>query len=59
MSHDMAWRGLGCFPPDQPGRASIDRGLGQRLIVRFLDNVPGINDGAVQQQLANLKSSGD
>jgi len=36
-----------------------DRGLGREIIVRFLDGIPGINEGTVQQQLANLKSSGD
>jgi hypothetical protein len=35
------------------------QGIGQRVIVRFLADVPGVNDGSVQQQLANLKASGD
>jgi ParB-like nuclease family protein len=35
------------------------QGIGQRVVVKFLDGVPGINDGTVQQQLANLKASGD
>ena len=36
-----------------------ERGLGQKIIVKFLDGTPGINDGSVQQQLASLKASGD
>jgi ParB/RepB/Spo0J family partition protein len=36
-----------------------ERGMGRDIVVRFLDGVPGVNDGTVQQQLANLKSSGD
>jgi hypothetical protein len=38
------------------GNLTSDR-LGRELIVRFLEGVPSINDGTVQQQLANLKSS--
>jgi hypothetical protein len=38
---------------------SSERGMGQPPIVRFLKDVPGVNDGTVQQQLANLKASGD
>jgi hypothetical protein len=34
-------------------------GVGRKVIVDFLDGIPGINDGSVQQQLANLKASGD
>ena len=30
------------------GNLTSDRGLGQTLIVRFLDGIPGINDGVVQ-----------
>ena len=41
------------------GQLQTDKGLGQSVIVTFLKGVPGINDGSVQQQLANLKSSGN
>jgi hypothetical protein len=41
------------------GNLTSDKGLGQTVIVQFLDGVPGINDGTVQQALANLKASGD
>jgi hypothetical protein len=36
-----------------------DEGVGRRVILAFLKEIPGINDRSVQQQLANLKSSGD
>jgi hypothetical protein len=45
--------------PELRGNLTSERGLGREIIVRFLDGVPGINDGTVQQQLANLKSSSD
>jgi hypothetical protein len=41
------------------GQIMTDRGIGREIIARFLEGVPGINDGTVQQQIANLKSSGD
>jgi len=41
------------------GNLTSDRGLGRDIIVRFLDGVPGVTDRTVQEQLANLKSSGD
>jgi len=41
------------------GNLASDRGIGRDVVVRFLDGVPGINDGTVRQQLSNLKSSGD
>lgn len=41
------------------GQMTTDRGIGRDVIVRLLHNVPGINDGSVQQQLANLRKSGD
>jgi hypothetical protein len=34
-------------------------GVGQTAVVAFLKDTPGINDGVVQQQLANLKTSGE
>lgn len=34
-------------------------GVGEHAITRLLTNVPGINEPAVKQQLASLKSSGD
>jgi hypothetical protein len=40
-------------------RLTDSRGLGRDVIVQFLRGVPGINDGTVQQQLANLKASGN
>lgn len=36
-----------------------ERGLGQNVILQFLPRIPGITDYVVQQQLANLKASGD
>ena len=41
------------------GNLESEKGLGRDLIVDFLDGVPGINENTVNQQLANLKSSGD
>jgi hypothetical protein len=37
----------------------VEQGIGWRPVVQFLDGVPGINMGSVQQALANLKASGD
>jgi hypothetical protein len=49
-----------CFDPEQTRRQlEADRGIGREVIVEFLKKVPGINNGTVQQQLANLKASGD
>jgi predicted DNA-binding transcriptional regulator AlpA len=41
------------------GQLGSDKGLGQSAIVKFLEGVPGINDGTVQQALANIKAGGD
>lgn len=40
------------------GQLASDKGLGRDAVVKALDGVPGITPSAVQQQLANLKSSG-
>jgi ParB-like nuclease domain len=36
-----------------------ERGLGREVLLAFLPDIPGINAGSVQHQLANLKASGD
>jgi hypothetical protein len=36
-----------------------DRGLGEQPITALLDDIPGINEKVVRQQLGNLKASGD
>lgn len=41
------------------GNLTSEKGLGRDIVVSFLDGTPGINEGSVQQQLANLKASGD
>lgn len=41
------------------GQLASDKGLGWDFILSFLQGVPGINKPAVEQQLANLKASGD
>jgi hypothetical protein len=41
------------------GNITSQRGLGEDIILRFLTDIPGINSGVVQQQLANIKASGD
>lgn len=41
------------------GNLMSDHGLGERVILRFLSEVPGISQNAVRQQIANLKASGD
>jgi hypothetical protein len=40
-------------------RLLSDDGMGWRVLLAFLDNIPGINEIAVKHQLANLKYSGD
>jgi ParB-like chromosome segregation protein Spo0J len=35
------------------------RGLGEPIITGFLENIPGVNENTVREQLALLKSSGD
>jgi ParB/Sulfiredoxin domain len=45
--------------PKIRGNLTSDKGLGQSIIVKFLERVPNINDSTVQQALANLKASGD
>jgi hypothetical protein len=45
--------------PELRGNLTSDRGLGRDIIVRFLKKVPGVTDRTVQEQLANLKASGD
>src|SRR5262245_34041133 len=41
------------------GNLISDKGVGRPLILRLLEDTPGINDNTVKQQLANLKASGD
>lgn len=41
------------------GNLTSEKGIGRDSIVEFLAGVPGINEGSVQQALANIKSSGD
>ena len=41
------------------GQLVGEKGIGQDIIVRFLKDVPNINDSTVQQALKNLKESGD
>ena len=41
------------------GQFVTDTGVGWSVIEDFLTDVPGINEGTVKQQLANLKASGD
>jgi hypothetical protein len=36
-----------------------ERGIGRRVVAEFLGNIPGVNEGTIQQHLANLKASGD
>jgi len=36
-----------------------ESGIGREIVLRFLAGIPGINAGNVEQQLANLKASGD
>jgi hypothetical protein len=45
--------------PTLRDRLVSERGMGREVLTAFLSDIPGINDGSVQQQLANLKSSGD
>jgi len=40
-------------------RARSDQDLGAPSILAFLDGIPGVNEGTVKAQLANLKASGD
>ena len=41
------------------GNVANGRGVGSDLIHQFLENVPGMNQNIIKQQLANLKASGD
>jgi hypothetical protein len=41
------------------GNLTSNKGLGAELVVEFLSDVPGCNLGSTQQQMANLKASGD
>jgi ParB-like chromosome segregation protein Spo0J len=40
------------------GNLMNGRGVGYELIERFLEDVPGINEGVIKEQIAALKSSG-
>jgi hypothetical protein len=40
-------------------RLLSDDGMGRDILFAFLHDIPGINDGSVQHQLVNLKTSGD
>jgi len=41
------------------GNLTSAKGLGQNVILQFLPSIPGLTRYAVDQQLANLKASGD
>lgn len=41
------------------GHLTGEKGMGREVITDFLKGTAGINEGSVQQQLANLKASGD
>jgi ParB-like chromosome segregation protein Spo0J len=41
------------------GQVGAERGLGYDVILEFLNDIPGVNQNTVKQQLANLKASGD
>jgi hypothetical protein len=41
------------------GNLLSDKGIGYRLVAGFLATVPGMNSNIVQEQIANLKASGD
>jgi hypothetical protein len=45
--------------PTLRDRLLEERGMGREVLLAFLGDIPGINDGSVQHQLANLKTSGD
>lgn len=47
------------LPPEVRGNLSSDKGVGEPVITRFLEGVPGICRQTVQQALANLKTSGN
>lgn len=36
-----------------------DEGIGERLLLRFLNNIPGVSLRSIREQLANLKESGN
>lgn len=51
---------MGNFSHNPNGGPRIDAGeFGWKVILDFLDAVPGVNEGSVKAQLANLKASGD
>lgn len=45
--------------PTLQRRLLSEDGTGERVIAAFLDGIPGINARVIQQQLINLKTSGD
>jgi hypothetical protein len=45
--------------PTLRGHLLTDDGIGRKILVAFLGEIPGINEPSVQHQLANLKASGD
>jgi uncharacterized membrane-anchored protein YjiN (DUF445 family) len=49
--------GVGFPTPKQEDRA--EQGIGWRPVLEVLDKIPGISQDAIQNQLANLKSSGE
>jgi flagellar biosynthesis GTPase FlhF len=44
---------------NQDGRGGRREGVGRRLILEILKNIPGYGDAVIRQQLANIKTSGD
>lgn len=40
------------------GQLLSDKGIGKRIIERFFEGIPGLNDNAIKQALTNLRESG-
>jgi flagellar biosynthesis GTPase FlhF len=53
--HGISQRALECVS----GNLASSKGLGAEIIVTFLEGIPSVTINSVQQQLANLKASGD
>ena len=49
----------GKFSGKSGGRPVVAENIGVDVLVAFLDGIPGVNEGTVKAQLANLKASGD
>jgi hypothetical protein len=68
LARDLATGGrhIGGFSPmsdkaieSSVGNLQSEKGIGRRLVAKFLEGVPGVNESIVGTQLANLKASGD